>query len=232
MERREIEIFLTLADELHFGRTATRLHVSTARVSQTIKRIERLVGAPLFERTSRRVALTAIGRQLYDDLKPAYAQIEAGIERAIATGRHVEGVLRVGFFRAAAGRFVLDVAGSFEARHPGCEVQIRENQLSDGLTVLRSGEIDILFLMLPVDEPDLVTGPVLIREARMLAVSSAHPFARRDGVALNDLARDKVLRPPGALPDYLRNSLVPEQTPDGQASGVARPSQPSRRCCR
>ena len=60
----EIEAFVTLAEELHFGRTAERLHVSTARVSQAIKRMELRVGVPLFERTSRRVELTAAGRAL------------------------------------------------------------------------------------------------------------------------------------------------------------------------
>ena len=212
MERREIEIFLTLADELHFGHTAERLFVSTARVSQTIKKLERQVGALLFERTSRQVTLTPVGRRLRDDLKPAFEQIEAGIERAVAAGRNVSGVLRVGFFRAAAGRFVLEVAGAFEARYPGCEVQIRENQLNDGLALLRDDQIDILFLMLPVEEADLVTGPVIVREARLLAVSSRHPFARRDTVSLNDLARDKILRAPSALPDYLQAAVVPERT--------------------
>ena len=216
MERREIEIFLTLADELHFGRTAERLVVSTARVSQTIKNLERRFGALLFERTSRRVKLTPVGRALRDDLKPAFEQIEAGIERAIAAGREVHGLLRVGFFRAAAGRFVLEVADAFGTLYPGCEVQIRENQLSDGLAVLRADQIDLLFLMLPVEEPDLVTGPVVIREPRMLAVSARHPFARRDSVSLNDLARDKVLRAPTALPEYVQTAWVPHQTPDGQ----------------
>jgi DNA-binding transcriptional LysR family regulator len=216
VELREIEIFLTLADELHFGRTAQRLFVSTARVSQTIKKLERQVGALLFERTSRQVTLTPVGRRLRDDLEPAFQQIEAGVERAIAAGRNEEGVLRVGFFRAAAGRFVLEVADAFEARHPGCDVQIRENQLNDGLARLRDDQIDILFLMLPLEEPDLVTGPVIIREERMLAVSARHPFARRDAVSLDDLGRDKVLRGPSALPDYLHAAFVPERTPNGR----------------
>ena len=78
LERYELETFLTLAEELHFGRTAERTHVSTARVSQTIKKLERRVGAPLFNRTSRHVELTPIGRQLYDDLtpKPTAEEIE------------------------------------------------------------------------------------------------------------------------------------------------------------
>jgi len=75
MERRDAEIFLTLAEELHFGRTAERLFVSQARVSQSIKKLERRIGAPLFERTSRHVALTPIGRQLHRDIGPAYRRI-------------------------------------------------------------------------------------------------------------------------------------------------------------
>ncbi|GAA3164734.1 LysR family transcriptional regulator [Nonomuraea salmonea] len=72
MELRDIEIFLTLAEELHFGRTAERLHVTPARVSQAVKKQERRIGAALFERSSRAVALTPIGRQLFADLAPAY----------------------------------------------------------------------------------------------------------------------------------------------------------------
>jgi DNA-binding transcriptional LysR family regulator len=58
MELRDIEIFLALAEELHFGRTAERLHVSQARVSQAIKKQERRIGGTLFERSSRQVRLT------------------------------------------------------------------------------------------------------------------------------------------------------------------------------
>jgi len=68
MELRDIEIFLTLAEELHFGRTAERLRVSQARVSQAIRRQERRLGVALFDRTSRRVALTPVGRRLREDL--------------------------------------------------------------------------------------------------------------------------------------------------------------------
>ena len=71
LERHEIETFLTLAEELHFGRTAERLRVTTGRISHVVKKLERRIGAPLFERTSRVVRLTPIGRQLADDLTPA-----------------------------------------------------------------------------------------------------------------------------------------------------------------
>src|SRR6476659_7239758 len=82
MELRDIEIFLTLADELHFGRTAQRLHLTTARVSQAIKKQERALGAALFDRTSRTVRLTPFGRQLREDLRPIYLTLADTVRRA------------------------------------------------------------------------------------------------------------------------------------------------------
>jgi DNA-binding transcriptional LysR family regulator len=216
VEQREIEAFLTLADELHFGRSAERLHVSTARISQVIKTLERRVGAPLFERTSRRVALTPLGRRLHEDLWPAYQRIQEGLDRAIAAGRGIDGVLRVGFVNAAAGQLILLVADAFRARHPGCAVEIHEAQVSDCLLALRAGEIDVLLATFPIEEADLSTGSVLLSEPRVLAVSSRHPFARRESVSVEDLARDEVLRAPCSDLDYWEAARVPERTPGGR----------------
>ena len=93
MELRDIEIFLTLAEELHFGRTAERLHVSAPRVSQAIAKQERRIGAPLFERTSRRVTLTPLGEQLRADLEAGYRRILEGVAEAYRERRdEVSGV--------------------------------------------------------------------------------------------------------------------------------------------
>ncbi|MEV7008445.1 LysR substrate-binding domain-containing protein [Streptosporangium sp. NPDC051022] len=215
VERRDIEIFLELGRELHFGRTAENLHVSTARVSQTIKKMERRIGVPLFERTSRRVALTPVGRRLHDDLDPAYRRILEGIDRAIAAGRGVDGVLRVGFIGTAVGRFVVEVADAFHTRHSTCRVRIRESPYSDGTALLGDDEIDVLLAVLsPPEGSEFTAGPVLFREAPMLAVPARHPFARRASVSLDDLARDKVLRP-RLIPDFVDEAVVPRRTPSG-----------------
>ena len=210
MEQRDIEIFLTLAEELHFGRTAERLHVSTARVSQSIRKWERRVGVPLFERSSRRVALTPVGRQLHEDIGPAYRQILAGIERAVTAGRETRGLLRVGFFSAAGGQFVVEVADAFRARYPDCEVRIRENQFSDGIgPLLHACELDMLLSVLPAGEPGLTSSPVLFREGCMLAVSARHRLAGRDWVTLADIGRETVLRAGPQVPDYWAKVLAP-----------------------
>jgi DNA-binding transcriptional LysR family regulator len=219
VEQRDIEIFLTLADELHFGRAAERLHVSTARVSQSIKKLERRIGAPLFQRTSRRVEPTPIGRRLCDRLRPAYQQIQQALDEATAAGRGVHGTLRVGFVGAAAGQFVLEVAEAFRAEHPDCEVQFREKQFGAGLGPLRAGEFDMLLATVPVfgaQEADLTAGSVLFEEDRLLAVSARHPFAHRRSVPFADVARTTVLRTPPTVPGYWDHALVPQHMPDGR----------------
>ncbi|MEV4898706.1 LysR family transcriptional regulator [Nonomuraea sp. NPDC055795] len=192
VERQDIEVFLTLAEELHFARTAERLHVSAATVSQTIAKLERRFGAPLFRRTTRRVELTSLGSQFLDDLRPAHAQVQAAIARATAAGHGITGRLELGYMSAAAAQILLPLVDTFRDRMPGCRVAIRETTLTDLFGPLRRAEIDLSMLPLPVDEPDLTVGPVLLSEPAMLAVPEDHPLARRTHVTHDDLAGQTV----------------------------------------
>jgi DNA-binding transcriptional LysR family regulator len=216
MDWQEIEAFLAVADELHFGRAAQRLHLSQARVSQTIKKLERRVGSPLFDRTTRRVGLTPIGQRLLDDLRPAHRAIHQALARAEAAGRGVTGVLRVGFLGPVAGRVVLDVMTTLQASHPDLEIQVRETQIADPCRPLRDTEVDVLLTQLPVTEPGISTGPVVLSEPQVLAVSARHPYARRDSVCLEDLARDRTFRPAGTPPAAWLDSYLPWSTPAGR----------------
>lgn len=216
LERHEVEAFLTLAEELHFGRTAERLHVSTARISQTIAKLERRAGVPLFERTSRRVEPTAAGRRLYERLRPAWDQITDAFEQVVAEGRGLTGELRVAFVGAAGGQLLVGAGDLFRRRWPGCEVRLREAQMVELMPWLRDGEIDVALGTFPVDEPGIATGPVLVSEARMLAVPAGHPFARRPSVSVEDLARVAVLQLPDTLPAALRRDRTPSTTPSGR----------------
>ncbi|MFD6735969.1 LysR family transcriptional regulator, partial [Micromonospora aurantiaca] len=118
MELREIEIFLVLAEELHFGRTASRLHVTPARVSQAVKKQERVIGAALFERTSRSVRLTSIGAQLQEGLSLGYRQIQESLAAVAEAARTFTGEIRVGYSAAWCGDLVVAAADTFRARHP------------------------------------------------------------------------------------------------------------------
>ncbi|KUJ70304.1 LysR family transcriptional regulator [Streptomyces albus subsp. albus] len=216
MDHDELECFLTLAEELHFGRTADRLLRSRARVSQLIQRLERRVGAPLFVRTSRRVALTALGRQLRDDLVPHQRAIEAALARATATARGEHGVLHVGFATPPAGEIVLRAAEELRTSHPHLTVEICEVPLADPYGQLRKGEFDVQLAEFPVREEDLGEGPALLTEDRVLAVAAGHPLAARESVSLEDLAEVPLLPIAGRLPDYRLEHHAPARTPGGR----------------
>jgi DNA-binding transcriptional LysR family regulator len=215
VELRDIEIFLTLAEELHFGRTAARLHVSQARISQAISQQERRLGAPLFDRSNRRrISLTPLGRQLRDDLRPVYAGLRDSLERARLAARGITAVLRVGMLSSNAHdlRPYWDV---FRARHPWWKLQVQQASFVDPFTVLRRGEVDVLVCWLPIEEPDLTVGPILFAEPRVLAVAADHGLARRTSVSLEVLG-DFQHSDVESRPDYWADSFVPPHTRAGR----------------
>ncbi len=215
MERREIEIFLALAEELHFGRTAQRLFLSQARVSQAIAALERRFGVALFERTSRHVALTPIGRQLHEDVRAGHAQIMHGIGTAVAAGRGMTGVLNIGLEAPAVADFVADILDLFGRRHTGTHVRLLESDFLDPLKDLRGGDVDVLVTNSPVVEADLVAGPVILHEPAVLAVSAEHPLALRQDVSLDDLGGEIVFRAGRRAWPYWQDPPLPWRTSTG-----------------
>ncbi|MFC4037397.1 LysR family transcriptional regulator [Dactylosporangium siamense] len=218
MELRDIEIFLTLADELHFGRTAERLHVTQARVSQAIKSQERRIGGALFERTSRAVTLTPLGEQLRDDLGTAYHAIHRGVAKATESARGMTGTVRLGVM-GAVGNELREVFDAYRARHPGCDVAVREIHFSEPFAGVRTGDLDLAVLWRPVREADLTEGPVLLTEGRLLAVGTGHELAGRTAVTLEDFGGQTCVGVPPGVPGYWMESMVPARTPGGGPVG-------------
>jgi DNA-binding transcriptional LysR family regulator len=215
VELREMRVLVVLAEELHFGRTAERLNLTQGRVSQTIRRLETVLGGRLVERTSRRVAMTRDGTRLVERMRPLIAEFDATLQAAHEQIGAVVGTLRLGVVSppTAGGRFV-DVVRAFEAQYPGCRVRVRDVPIADALGPLRRGEVDALALRLPLDQDDLEIGPILSDEPRALAVSCSHPLAARRSVSLEDLAPERVAQLPG-LPPELAETILPERTPSG-----------------
>lgn len=215
MELRDIEIFLTLAEELHFGRTAERLHVTQARVSQAIAKQERRIGAALFERTSRRVALTPLGEQLRDDLKAGYERILGGLDAARQAARGARGSLRLGVFGSLAHELAPATA-LFRERHPGCALSFHEVHFSDPFGPLRAGRVDLQLCWLPVREPDVTVGPVVLAGPLYLMLSGSHPLADRGSARLEDFADCVFPAVEQTVPRYWVEAVIPFHTPSGR----------------
>ncbi|MFB9662927.1 LysR family transcriptional regulator [Glycomyces mayteni] len=217
MERDELECFLILAEELHFGRTAARMRLSRARVSQLVQRLERRVGAPLFERTSRSVVLTDLGARFRDDVEPHHRAIEQALARTAAAASGFGGTLRVGFSASLTGEIALNAVDALRAAHPELAVEICEMSFTDPFSQLRDRYYDVLLMELPVREDDLAKGPTLLTEGRMLAVAADHPLAERPWITMDDLAAVALIATDGDLPAYRRALQSPQRTPSGLA---------------
>ncbi|MFI9009954.1 LysR family transcriptional regulator [Actinosynnema sp. NPDC053489] len=215
MELRDIEIFLVLAEELHFGRAADRLHLTTARVSQSVRKQERLIGAPLFDRTTRTVRLTPLGEQFRTDLKAAYGQVRAAIDAARRTARGTTATLTLGVFGPQAYELA-PIIERFRARNPHCELLFREVHFSDPFGALRADQVDLQTCWLPVREPDLTVGPTVLTDPLLLMVATGHPLAARESVVLEDLGDCVVPRLEGSAPAYWETAVLPARTPSGR----------------
>ncbi|MEW2356279.1 LysR family transcriptional regulator [Spirillospora sp. NPDC029432] len=215
MELRDIEIFLALAEELHFGRTAERLHITPSRVSHVIKKAERRIGAPLFARTSRTVRLTADGERLYRLLRPAYQQIIDGIEEVSDAAREVSGTLTLGTM-GPQGWMLDDVLDRFRTRHPGVRLLHRDLNPVDPLTPLQEGEIDVAHLWLPVREPDITVGPITHTSPIVLVMAATHPYADRESVGLEDYGDLTFVAHRSPIPASMEETFQPFRTPSGR----------------
>jgi DNA-binding MarR family transcriptional regulator len=130
VELRELRIFLMLADELHFGRTAERLGISQPGVSEAVRILESRLGVKVFDRTSRRVRLTPAGEELKGNLVPALAALDQALAETSQLSRVVRGLLRVGFVLTTEGPALSRLTAVFQARYPACEVRLQEVETS------------------------------------------------------------------------------------------------------
>jgi DNA-binding transcriptional LysR family regulator len=225
LELRELRIFLVLAEELHFGRTADRLGISQPGVSEAIRGLESRLGVRVFDRTSRRVGLTPAGELLRHDLVPVLAALDQALAKTSELSRTVQGLLRVGFVLTAEGPALSRLVAAFQARCPGCELRLQEVETFDAYRGLRRGDIDVLCNWLAVDEPDLVAGHAFARYQRALAVDPAHRLARSRSVSIEELAREEVAQLPPSVPRAVYDLLVPPATPSGRPIRRTQPVQ-------
>jgi DNA-binding transcriptional LysR family regulator len=220
---REVEAFLAVAGELHFGRAAQRLGVSAASVSQAVGALERRVGTPLFARTSRQVALTPVGGQLLARFQAGYDELLVGLREAQQAGgvRYPE-LLRVGFSATLPEDLAARMAAAFQSREPACRLIRSRYQTAEVFSWIEAGKFvpDVFVTWLPdpaggpAPVPGWVALTVLFRQPRVALMSAAHPLAGRAGVDVEELAGHMVFLPCDYAP--YNDGWVPPVTPAGR----------------
>ncbi|WP_169333892.1 LysR family transcriptional regulator [Nocardia pneumoniae] len=222
MEMRDIEVFLAVAEELHFRRAARRLYLSTGRVSQTVHALEKELGGLLFTRSSRHVQLTSLGEQFRVDAARGLHQLRSAVARARASADRHNGVLRVGYAAAVEGPLATALATGCQSRHPGVHVVTVAQFTSTGFEPLRQRAIDVLLVWSPGGDEQAVTGegrvagPVLATVPRAVLVSGDHPLAARTEVSVEQLADYEILDVHADAPDDFAMVWTPSYAPSGR----------------
>ncbi len=189
MEVKQLRSFVAVARALNFGRAARTLHLSQPALSAQIKALEEDLGAELFVRNRRRVALTGVGQTLLVDaeqLLQHISEIELRIKR-VSSGQ--TGLLRIGFVMSAALDLIPAITLAFKKQFTSVEFELKNLSTVQQVEALRSGALDVGFLRLPLQE----SGFSIMRVAQepfAVALPKHHPLARRRSVSVRDLAQE------------------------------------------
>jgi DNA-binding transcriptional LysR family regulator len=213
MELRQLRYFVTVAEELHFGRAAERLNIVQPAVSQQVARLERELGLRLLDRSSRHVRLTGDGERMLREARTVLSAAERAAE--LASGR--SGVLRIGTAPGLRDRLERGLT-ALRAHTPDLEIQLSSGSTAEYLTALRSGELDIAFVRGDVAATDLRVVE-LWRDPLSVLVPTA--YRSDDGVKLIDLARLPLRLP--ADDTWLRDHLVSACREAGFEPSIGRP---------
>ncbi|MEV0701947.1 LysR family transcriptional regulator [Saccharopolyspora sp. NPDC050389] len=186
LETRELEYFIAVADELHFGRAAARLSIAQPALSKAIRRIETRLGVPLFIRTSRRVELTPAGQALQEHGRHALNAVSAAVRNARRAGdaeAHLRLVIKPGGDAGLLSPVLAEYAHQPDAR----QVDILFSGAGDRTDFLRDGRADVGLLYAPFDDLNGLAHETLHTEDRVVIVPPGHRLAGHAAVRMSDL---------------------------------------------
>ncbi|MEV7284967.1 LysR family transcriptional regulator [Streptomyces sp. NPDC093252] len=218
-----LRYFVAVAEELHFGRAAERLHITVPSLSQQISRLERRLGVPLLARTSRQVSLTGEGRSLLELARRSLAAQEELLRWAarLHTPR-----LTVGLIATGAGPWTTPILTTLVHRVPGLRLELRRLGLADALPSLRERRVDAAFVPFPPHllDPD-IRALAIWSEPRVLVVADSHPLARREAIGIDESNGLEFIHP-AAQPSDRRNAWwTVDPRPDGTRVRHAAPAE-------
>jgi DNA-binding transcriptional LysR family regulator len=187
VDLRQLRYFRAVAEELSFTRAAERLRIAQPPLSRCIRDLERELGAPLFDRSRRRVAMTNPGRALFEETQAVFDRLALLRTRVQAAAGVSARRLAVGFVSAASYDLLPRLLQRFRETHPAAELDLACLSTDEQRAQLLRGELDLGLAWLPVEDAGITTQP-LLREELFVAIPAAHGLARRRAVRPEDLA--------------------------------------------
>jgi len=187
LDSRLLEVFAVVAEELHFGRAAQRLHMSQPPLSQSVRRLEEALEVRLLERTTRSVRLTPAGAELQRRIQRMQADTDAMVRAVRQADKGEVGQLAIGLTPSAAYSNLLQAMYLFRQRYPGIALALHEMNSSEMPDALHQRRLDLALLRPPFADADLAPERILV-EPMVLAVRRDHPLANRRWVSLAQVA--------------------------------------------
>jgi DNA-binding transcriptional LysR family regulator len=214
VDLRQLEYAVAVADELHFGRAAARMHVTQQSVSEQIRRLERELGAPLFSRTSRRVTVTTVG----DEFLPEARRVLATARHALEVGRLAAqghaGEVRFGYAEDLGSRLIQLAVPRLRRRAPSVRVQPQPMTTPEQLAALTDRRLDLGFGWTPELTGDL-TALLVSREPLVVALAADHPLAAAPAVDPVHLSHQPLLVVPREVNPSLHDRVISQLTARG-----------------
>ncbi|MFF8036275.1 LysR family transcriptional regulator [Streptomyces sp. NPDC016626] len=210
----QLRLYLTLSEELHFGRAAARLFITQPALSQQIRELEKRLGIRVVERGSRTVTLTEAGRALLPEARAAVAAVDRLRSAADAQMRQISGRLIVGTMGAEASMpHTRAVLGLLQDRHPQMTVQLVNLGFVDHLAALAQQKADVAFLRPPVT--DDIELHHLATEPRVACLSADYPLAILLRLTVAQLSGIPVVNMPDQVPRLWWDFWAVDPRPDG-----------------
>jgi DNA-binding transcriptional LysR family regulator len=207
MELRQLRYFLAVADELHFGRAAERLHITQPPLTVAVRRLERELGVRLFDRTTRRVTLTAAGQAFKERTQAAVADLDdaAGDVADVAAGK--SGKIRVGFVSSASYTVVPEAIRAFRQQRPRVDLVLHPLTSGEQIEQLLDGNLDVGLIRDPGDVPGLKL-ELLSAEDLVVVLPETHRLAAVQDVRPQDLEGEPmILFPYRLMPGFVASVL-------------------------
>jgi len=176
MEIRQLRYVVAVDEERHFGRAAERMHVAQQSVSEQIRRLERELGAPIFVRTSRRVALTSVGEAFLPAARRALRAIDQAADIARQAARGTSGQLRVGYAGELGHRLMRHTVPRLRQLNPPIQVHPEPKTTPQQMVALAEQRLDLAFGWTP-ELSDGFTALLITRDPLVLAIAEDHPLA-------------------------------------------------------
>ncbi|WP_338452793.1 LysR family transcriptional regulator [Niallia oryzisoli] len=192
MELRQIEYFIVVAEELHFGRAAKRLQMTQPPLSQQILQLERELGVKLFERSKRHVGLTNAGKVFLQEVRQILPQLEQAKAAALRAQMGMLGRLVIGFVGSATFDILPIIVREFQEQFPNVDLVLREMATPMQIEAFHKKEIDIGFVRTPVVDP-LISLMSVNQETCIAVVPKLHPLAKCTSISMGDLSTERFI---------------------------------------